>query len=54
MIGQGRRKRVARITASSWVLSPISAMATTNSETRRECMGSPALAAARAGGKAAE
>jgi hypothetical protein len=36
MIGTGFLNRVARIMASSWVLSPISAMATTRVETSRD------------------
>jgi hypothetical protein len=38
MIGMGFLKRVARMMASSWVLSPISAMATTSVETSRDSM----------------
>ena len=39
MIGTGRRKRAARTSASSWVLSPISPSATTAVETSKASMG---------------
>ena len=39
MMGRGFLKRAARMKASSWVLSPISASATTPVETRRDSMG---------------
>ena len=45
MMGSGFLNRAARMKASNWVLSPISASATTPVETIRACMGCSGCAA---------